>query len=118
LAETANISVELDTALNGRFQDGYESYPCIYAGENNAESSKKWSGDWDKYTTSLGISKPRWEQLSRTDFRLIAECNDTRTKRGMLFRAMKKDRLSKGCCERERAQEVCLDKGEITPNKT
>jgi len=28
-AETANISVELDTPLNGHFQDGYKSYPQV-----------------------------------------------------------------------------------------
>src|SRR5882724_13465995 len=66
LAETANISVELDSPLNGCFQDGYESYPCIYAGENSTESSQKWSGDWDEHTMNLGTSKLRGEQTCTT----------------------------------------------------
>ena len=34
-------------------------------------------------------------------FRRIVECNETRIKREMPFRATKKDRLLRGCCERE-----------------
>src|SRR5882724_11742936 len=37
-------------------------------------------------------------------FRRIAECNKMRIKGEMPFRATKKDRLSRGCCERERAR--------------
>src|SRR5882724_7064919 len=33
--ETANVSNELDTPLGNCFQDGYESYPSIYVGEDN-----------------------------------------------------------------------------------
>src|SRR5882724_5512301 len=44
---------------------------------------------------------PDWRPLSRMDFRLIEECNETRTKGGMPFRVTKKDKPSKGCCERE-----------------
>ena len=63
-------------------------------------ASNQWS--WNKQSFN-----DRWSSiiLSRTDFQLIAECDDARTKRGMPFRATKKDRLFKGCCERERAWE-------------
>ena len=55
-AETANVSVKLDTPLGGHSQDGYKSYPSIYAGEDNASLSEKWSGNWDELTTILGLT--------------------------------------------------------------
>src|SRR5882724_4147605 len=53
--EAENVSVELDTPLGSHFQDGYKSYPSIYVGEDNASLSKKWSGNWDELTTTLGL---------------------------------------------------------------
>ena len=54
--EAANVSVELDTPLGSHFQDGYKSYSSICVHEDDASLSKKWSGNWDELTTTLGLT--------------------------------------------------------------
>ena len=34
-------------------EDGYESYACIYAGENVESAAEVWSGVWNEQTTTL-----------------------------------------------------------------
>ena len=70
--ETEKISVELDTPLGSHFQDGYKLYPSMYADENDASISEKWSGNWDELTTTLGptnslkTTEPSGEQVCAT----------------------------------------------------
>jgi len=72
LTETENVSVELETPLRGHFQDRYESYPCIYVGEDDANLIEKWSFIWDEHMTTLGladsskVAEPGGEQVCTT----------------------------------------------------
>ena len=86
--ETANVSVELDTSLANHFQDSYKSYPSICVDEDDVNLSEKWSGNWDKLTTTLGLTnslkslKPSGETICATVKMLNGTLHySTRTKR-------------------------------------
>src|SRR5882724_7167779 len=81
--ETENVSIELDKPLGNRFQDGYESYTSIYADEDDANLSEKWSGNWDKLTTTLEPNtshkslEPSEEEVCTTVYTQLPYCIDS-----------------------------------------
>src|SRR5882672_3222905 len=50
--KAANIGIEPSDPMKNCLEDGYESYVCIYAVENEHTPTERWSGIWDEHTTT------------------------------------------------------------------
>src|SRR5882672_10558620 len=81
--ESANAAMMLERPLVDYFQDRYESYACIYAGESGDYPAESWSGVWDEKTVTMGctdksqISKPGGEEVCTAAYTQPPYCIDS-----------------------------------------